>query len=388
VGAVIQAIIKTYTTIQFFIQRINQILDLVESIVNSIAAIAAGQIAAAANFVERTMARTIPVILDFLARFIGLGDVAGQVTTTIRNIQSRVDGMLDRAVDWIRQQAANLASRALGGDPNAPAEQRLEAGLSEGVAAINRLSGSRVGATLIRPLLAAIRIRNRMQSLEAVAVAGTWVVRGAVNPVGERASNKQADDQGGADEWPSGTRDDPAPIRWYKPIGIYPTIGGRTLLEGITLPATARRDPRPLQVSAANVLARGDVISRRDEDRVDDKKNEIRDRLNAVQDALPVSQTPYSIDHVRDLAWFGRDVYTNLWPLQRTTNSNVNASHYQQVRMRVRDSTETRSAQAWGAGKYFWIAQVVAPPGSPGEHGTDEEHPVNSGTSGVPKRKP
>ena len=96
VGAVIQAIIKTYTTIQFFIQRINQILDLVESVVNSIAAIAAGAIGAAANFVERTMARTIPVILDFLARFIGLGDVGAQVQTTIRNLQASVDRMLDR----------------------------------------------------------------------------------------------------------------------------------------------------------------------------------------------------------------------------------------------------------------------------------------------------
>ena len=117
VGAVIQAIIKTYTTIQFFIQRINQILDLVESVVNSIAAIASGAIGAAASFVERTMARTIPVILDFLARFIGLGDVGAQVQTTIRNLQASVDRMLDRAVEWIRRQTASLASRALGGRP-------------------------------------------------------------------------------------------------------------------------------------------------------------------------------------------------------------------------------------------------------------------------------
>ena len=114
VGAVIQAIIKTYTTIQFFIQRINQILDLVESVVNSIAAIASGAIGAAASFVERTMARTIPVILDFLARFIGLGDVGAQVQTTIRNLQASVDRMLDRAVEWIRTQATRLGTAVAG----------------------------------------------------------------------------------------------------------------------------------------------------------------------------------------------------------------------------------------------------------------------------------
>ena len=190
VGAVIQAIIKTYTTIQFFIQRINQILDLVESVVNSIAAIASGAIAAAADFVERTMARTIPVILDFLARFIGLGDVGAQVQTTIRNLQASVDGMLDRAVDWIRRQAASLASRALGGDANATPAQRLQNGLREGGQAVDRLSGSRVGLVLIRPVLAVIRLRHNMRSLDAVPVGERWAVVGEVNPRGQQLTQK------------------------------------------------------------------------------------------------------------------------------------------------------------------------------------------------------
>ncbi|MFL6573773.1 MAG: hypothetical protein ACJ8G4_18585, partial [Burkholderiales bacterium] len=182
VGAVIQAIIKIYTTVQFFLQKINEILDVVESIVNSIAAIAAGAIASAANFVERTMARTIPVVLDFLARFIGLGDVGAQVQSTIRGIQASVDQMLDRAVDWIRNQARNLVSRALGGDPNATPEQRLQRGVSEGQAAVNRLPGNTIGRVLITPVLAAIRVRHALRSLDVEAENGRWVVVGEVNP--------------------------------------------------------------------------------------------------------------------------------------------------------------------------------------------------------------
>jgi hypothetical protein len=182
VGAVIQAIIKTYTTIQFFIQRINQILDLVESIVNSIAAIASGAIASAAGLVERTMARTIPVILDFLARFIGLGDVGGQVQRTIRGLQARVDQMLDRAVDWIRRQASRLASRALGGDPNATPQQRLDQAMDEASAAVNRFAGRTVGAVVLRPLLAAIRLRHRLTRLDVVLEGGRWTIEGEVNP--------------------------------------------------------------------------------------------------------------------------------------------------------------------------------------------------------------
>lgn len=182
VGAIIQAIIKTYTTIQFFIQRINQILDLVESVVNSIAAIAAGAIGAAANFVERTMARTIPVILDFLARFIGLGDVAGQVTTTIRNLQAAVDRMLDRAVDWIRNQARNLASRALGGNPDAPAGERVRNALREAVPVVNRYAGRPVGALILRPLLLPIKLRHRLSRLDVVPQGRVWGVAAAASP--------------------------------------------------------------------------------------------------------------------------------------------------------------------------------------------------------------
>ncbi|WP_286743186.1 DUF4157 domain-containing protein, partial [Aquabacterium sp. UBA2148] len=198
VGAVIQAIIKTYTTIQFFIQRINQIMDLVESILDSVSAIASGAIGSAANFVERTMARTIPVILDFLARFIGLGDVGAQVQTTIRNLQGGVDRMLDRAVEWIRRQAGNLASRLMGGDPSAPPQQRLQNAVREGVTAVNRLSGSRIGIAVIRPVLVVIRTRHQLRSLDAEVRNGKWAVVGVVNPTLAELTQKDAEAAGAA----------------------------------------------------------------------------------------------------------------------------------------------------------------------------------------------
>lgn len=182
VGAAIQAIIKTYTTIQFFIQRINQIMDLVESILDSVSAIASGAIGAAANFVERTMARTIPVILDFLARFIGLGDVGAQVQTTIRNLQGGVDRMLDRAVEWIRRQAGNLASRLLGGDPSAPSADRVRSGLREAVPLVNRYAGRPVGAVVLRPLLLPIKARHRLSRLDVVPRGPLWGVVAAASP--------------------------------------------------------------------------------------------------------------------------------------------------------------------------------------------------------------
>lgn len=122
-GAIIQAIIATYNTIKFFVERIRQIADTVESIVESIARIAAGVLGPAANAVERAMARTLPVVLDFLARLIGLGDVSGQIRRVIEALQQRVDRALDRAVDWVIERGRALLARF--GRPAASARDRV-----------------------------------------------------------------------------------------------------------------------------------------------------------------------------------------------------------------------------------------------------------------------
>jgi hypothetical protein len=108
VGAVIQAIIAIYNTIAFFIERIRQILDFVESVVDSIANIAQGKIAAAANYVERAMARSIPVLLGFLARLIGLGDVSESIKKVITAIQEKVDKAIDKLIAWVVEKAKSL----------------------------------------------------------------------------------------------------------------------------------------------------------------------------------------------------------------------------------------------------------------------------------------
>lgn len=195
-GAFIQAIIAIYNTILFFVERLRQIAQVAMSFINSISAIASGVLAAAANRVEQTMAGLLTLVISFLARLVGLGRVGDAVTNIINRIRAPIDRALDRVVDWIASRARNLASRALGGDPAATPQQRLENGLREGVTAVNRLSGNRVGILLINPVLALARRRHSMQSLEAVPVNGVWHLRGQVNPSGQLPTVKQVDGAG------------------------------------------------------------------------------------------------------------------------------------------------------------------------------------------------
>lgn len=381
VGAVIQAIIKTYETIQFFIQKINEILDVVESIVNSIAEIAAGAIGTAANFVERTMARTIPVVLDFLARFVGLGNVGEQVQTTIRNIQGRVDQMLDRAVDWIRRQAANLASRALGGDPNATPAQRLQNGLREGVAAVNRLAGDRVGIALIRPVLAAIRLRHNMRSLDAEARGEVWYIVGVVNPNDAVPSSKKSPVPGGS--MPDGSTQALAiPLAWVKPavdsypqISIYnPTAVLTAYNAGTGVSASTQRVTRGPRSSTVLVngstmgvsnptslqLRVGAVFQAQAPVSGDSQKNQMNRVLNTYYgyDRASGAGAPRDNDHIWEKQLGGPDAYSNLWPL----NESINRSSGSTVRSEV---SRIRSALGVSTLAGRWIRLVA-----PGSNGT------------------
>lgn len=107
-GAIIQAIISVYNTIAFFMERAQQIAMLVTAVTKSIASIAAGAIGNAANFVEQSMAKAIPIILGFLARFIGLGNVTEPIQKAIKTIQEKVWGAITKLANFIISKAKSL----------------------------------------------------------------------------------------------------------------------------------------------------------------------------------------------------------------------------------------------------------------------------------------
>ena len=100
-GAVVQAIIAIYNTVTFFIQKIEQIGAVVASFIDSISAIAAGQVGNAAKKVEQTMANTLTVIIGFLAKFVGLGNVPEKLVGIIKRIRQPIDKGLDKIVAWL-----------------------------------------------------------------------------------------------------------------------------------------------------------------------------------------------------------------------------------------------------------------------------------------------
>jgi hypothetical protein len=178
----ISAIISIYDTIMVFVQKLSKIAAAVAAFINSIAAIAAGQIEGAARKVETTLAGLLTLAISFLAGFLGLGNIASKVMGVIEKVRGFIDKALDTAVTWIVGKAKGLVGRiAQAGVPQDPAE-RLRLGKQAAVTAVNRFAGKPVGAAVLQPLLAAIRVRYGFTRLEAVPKQGRWTVAGRINP--------------------------------------------------------------------------------------------------------------------------------------------------------------------------------------------------------------
>jgi outer membrane protein OmpA-like peptidoglycan-associated protein len=115
VGWAVEAVLAIYYTIMFFIERMEQILDFVEAVIQSINNIATGKLQQAADYVENAMARTIPVIISFCTSLIGLGGISSKIRGVIQKIQDKVHKAIDKMIEWIVKQAGALIKKGKAG---------------------------------------------------------------------------------------------------------------------------------------------------------------------------------------------------------------------------------------------------------------------------------
>ena len=107
-GAIIQAILAIYNTIMFFVENWDRIVEFVKSIFNSIGDLAMGKLSAAAKAIERAMALTIPIMLGFLARFIGISGIGKTVKKIIMKIRKPIDKVVGKAIKFMVSKIKKL----------------------------------------------------------------------------------------------------------------------------------------------------------------------------------------------------------------------------------------------------------------------------------------
>jgi len=114
-GAIIQAITMIVSVVQFVIERAAAIAEFVESVINSMNAIATGQIGGAASWIERSLGNLVPIVIGLLASLIGLGGISQKIKDFIKKVQAKVDQAIDKmiakAVKWVKGLLGKLTGK-------------------------------------------------------------------------------------------------------------------------------------------------------------------------------------------------------------------------------------------------------------------------------------
>ncbi|MFD1163839.1 eCIS core domain-containing protein [Hwangdonia seohaensis] len=107
-GAIVQAIVLLYDVVMFFIENWNRIVDFVKSVFDSIGEIVNGALGKASQFIENTLGKTVPIILSFAARFVGLSGIGKAIRKVIETIQKPFKKILDKMIKFLVKQVKKL----------------------------------------------------------------------------------------------------------------------------------------------------------------------------------------------------------------------------------------------------------------------------------------
>jgi hypothetical protein len=109
-GAFIKAVQAIVRVVSWFVENASRLASLVNSIIDSVTAIAAGDIGGATGFIEQSLAKALPSVISFLANLLGLGGISHKVAEIIQKVHAPIQ----KAIDWLVQKAVALGKKLWG----------------------------------------------------------------------------------------------------------------------------------------------------------------------------------------------------------------------------------------------------------------------------------
>ncbi|MBR8835448.1 MAG: DUF4157 domain-containing protein [Stigonema ocellatum SAG 48.90 = DSM 106950] len=122
-SAFIKACKAIYEIVKFFMERAQQIADLINAILDAIGAIASGAIDQAVKGVENALAKALPVVISFLASLLGLGGIAQKVQAIFQKLRRP----MEKAVNWVIDKGAKIANKVGGKFKNSKVGKKVGA---------------------------------------------------------------------------------------------------------------------------------------------------------------------------------------------------------------------------------------------------------------------
>ncbi|MGW7253696.1 phage tail protein [Streptomyces sp. NPDC054834] len=106
-SAFVRAVKLIIDVVRFVVTQARQIFEFVNAVLDAVIAIARGGSGGVPSLIERALARSVPVLLGFLASLLGLGGIAAKV----RQIVQALSKPVNRAVDWVIDKIVGLVKK-------------------------------------------------------------------------------------------------------------------------------------------------------------------------------------------------------------------------------------------------------------------------------------
>ncbi|NGO75969.1 hypothetical protein G6045_09825 [Streptomyces sp. YC504] len=114
-GAILQALEAIYRVLKWIFQNAARLFSFVETVVNGITDILAGNTAGFAQAVEKSLATLVAPVVSFLTDYLGLGDLPAIVADKVKSMREWVLGLIERALTWLVDKGrALLAALGIG----------------------------------------------------------------------------------------------------------------------------------------------------------------------------------------------------------------------------------------------------------------------------------
>lgn len=128
IGAIVQLVLTIWNIFTFLRENLQRLIQIVQTIVDSLSQIVQGVIGEAANSIETVLANLLPVAISFLANLLGIGGIANRVRRIIDGLRDRIENAI---VNFIRRIASRFTGRGRGSETSHSPESTEEEGSEE-----------------------------------------------------------------------------------------------------------------------------------------------------------------------------------------------------------------------------------------------------------------
>jgi Bacterial CdiA-CT RNAse A domain len=195
-SAFIKACKAIVDIVRFFIDRGSEIMEFVNTVLDSMGAIASGAIGGAASAIEGVLKRILPLVLGFLASLLGLGGISEKIKSVIEAVQKPVGQVIDAIIGKVVKFGKKLWGKLKAkfskkkepekGKPDERTEAQKKAAV-EGAVKDSEALMDKQGSTpeSVKAGLPAIKERHQLTVLQLVTEGPNYRIHAELNPRGD-----------------------------------------------------------------------------------------------------------------------------------------------------------------------------------------------------------